>query len=117
MSDFLDKAIMAHNLWKGRLRASLSGGALPDEEMVRRDDACDLGKWIHGEGRQCQEMLEYKEILSAHARFHQAAGDVIKLVKASKTLEAAQELDKGEFTIASVGVMLALEKLRQTRVV
>jgi len=117
MSDFLDKAIMAHNLWKGRLRSALAGGALPDEEMVRRDNACDLGKWIHGEGQRCREMLEYKAILSAHARFHQAAGDVIKLVKASKTLEAAHELDKGEFTIASVDVMLAIEKLRQTQVV
>lgn len=116
MSDFLDKAMTAHNAWKTRLQDAIEGGAVPDEAVVRADDRCDLGKWIHGEGGQYGSLTEFQETREAHARFHLAAAEVIKMIKGGKRAEASQDLEHGVFSKASNAVMMAIMKLKKHRV-
>jgi hypothetical protein len=43
-----DHAILAHSRWKKRLQSLIDGSSLEklDVETVRRDDQCDLGRWM-----------------------------------------------------------------------
>ena len=112
MSEFLNKAITAHSAWKGRLRTAIDGGAVPDPATVRVDNVCDLGKWIHGEGKAHQSLPEFQALKEQHAQFHQAAGHVIGLVKKGDKAGAENELMRGQFNTASGKVIAAIGALK-----
>jgi hypothetical protein len=112
MTEFLSKAIVAHSAWKMRLRSSLESGTLPDVKTVRVDNFCDLGKWIHGDGKEYDAMPEFQDLRSKHAKFHAVAATVVDLIAAKKTTEAEQSLDAGEFARASREVIAAINKLK-----
>jgi len=50
----VDAAIAAHENWKLRLQNYLDQKSSEDlkPEVVCLDDRCDLGKWLHGPGKQ-----------------------------------------------------------------
>jgi hypothetical protein len=112
MSEFLDKAVTAHNAWKIRLKAAIDGGEVPDESKVAVDNMCDLGKWIHGDGNKCSGLQEYVDLKAKHARFHQAAAKVVKLIKSGDKGAALAELDGGEYRSVSSEVVAAIVKLK-----
>jgi hypothetical protein len=112
MSEFLNKAITAHSAWKTRLRSALDSGTVPDVSTVRSDNLCDLGKWIHGEGKELEARPEFQDLRAKHARFHVAAAAVVNLIAAKKKAEAAQSLESGEFAQASREVIAAITKLK-----
>ncbi len=71
-------AIAAHMRWVKRVNALIAGddGEYIDIATVSRDDACTLGKWLHGEGREkFAHYKEYEQLLHSHAEFHLQVGD------------------------------------------
>lgn len=76
-----DEAITAHVTWKIRLLGYVGG--LPTAEKldsleVARDDACALGKWLHGEGQRFAALPKFSKVVDEHARFHRCAAEVIQ---------------------------------------
>jgi methyl-accepting chemotaxis protein len=112
MSEFLNKAIMAHSAWKGRLRKAIDGGEIPDAASVRADNQCDLGKWLNGDGKSHQNLPEYQELKSQHAQFHKAAADVVEMIKKGDKAKAQADLESGSFAGASTKVVNAISNLR-----
>jgi hypothetical protein len=112
MSEFLDKAITAHNSWKTRLKTAIEGGEIPDESKVAVDNMCDLGKWIHADGIKLSALPEYVDLKAKHARFHQAAAKVVKLIKSGNKPAASEELEGGEYRKVSSEVIAAIVKLK-----
>jgi methyl-accepting chemotaxis protein len=112
MTEFLNKAIMAHSAWKGRLRKAVDGGELPDATSVRADNQCDLGKWIYGDGKSHQSLPEFQELKSQHAHFHKAAADVVEMIKKGDKAKAHADLESGVFAGVSVKVVNAITNLR-----
>lgn len=51
-----NKAILTHSRWKTRLQDHISGGEPVNLEAVGKDDQCELGMWIHGEGKKYQNL-------------------------------------------------------------
>ncbi len=85
-----DEAVAAHTKWKARLRATLDGaGEALDPAMVARDDACDLGRWIHGDGSRYKALAEHQALRAAHARFHTCAAEVV--TKSAQGMKAEAE--------------------------
>lgn len=110
-----DDAIAAHVRWKIRLHTFIAGREELDEATVRRDDQCDLGRWIHGEGRGHSSCTEYGKLVDEHARFHHVAADVVKLTKAGRVDEARAMLEFGtEFANRSSAVVSAIVQIRKT---
>ena len=110
----IDDAITAHSKWKMKLSGYL---ARPDKSLnaavVGLDTECDLGKWVHGEGRRYSKLPEFSKLASAHARFHKAAAAVI--VKAESGQKVAEEVVVGarsEFGIASSEVVKSLMAMK-----
>ena len=112
MSDFLERAVDAHVQWKTKLRVAVSGGAAPDAAISSRDDQCELGKWIHGEGTQRHgNTAELKQLREEHQKFHACVGSILTAAKNGNFDKAREELDKGPYSKLSTGVVLAIRAL------
>lgn len=109
------KWIAAHRDWRRRLVAFIDGQSTEplDETVICCDDRCDLGKWIHGNGKQFYEgENSFRQLRDDHAAFHRAAGDVVGKYKANDERQARRTLN-GEFELRSMQVIAGLEKLER----
>jgi hypothetical protein len=107
-------AIGAHGAWKLKLKTAVNTGrseATP--ATVGRDDQCEFGKWLHGQGidEETRAGMPYQVVRRLHAEFHQCAGRVLALGLDGKRVEAGNLLE-GEYTARSEKLVTALAKWR-----
>ena len=109
-----DDAIMAHIKWKSRLANFIDGVSTEPlkSEIVCKDNLCDLGKWIYGEGAVYSAKPDYEDLVAKHANFHRCAADVIKKVE-EKDKEGAKKLLFGPFVVASKETVTAIMELKK----
>ena len=110
-----DDAIKAHVAWKIKLTTYIKK---PDRslnhEVVCKDDNCDLGKWIHNEGKAFANLVEYNQLKKEHARFHKAAADIIKKADAGHGLSEEVAVGmKSEYNEASNNVVSAIMQMKK----
>lgn len=110
-----DDAVSAHTKWKIRLRANLDGsGEKLDAAMVARDDACDLGKWIHGDGSRFKALPEHQALRAAHAKFHKCASEVVARNSKGQKAEAEKLMaNGGEFSRHSTETVSAIMAMQR----
>jgi methyl-accepting chemotaxis protein len=107
-------AIEAHEKWKQRLDAVISGRSSEklDYQTVCRDDLCVLGKWLHGPGRECCSKFEvFTELVNTHAQFHKAAGEVLQAAQQGRKDEARNLMHRGAFPQCSSDVRGLLSRM------
>jgi arginine utilization protein RocB len=107
-------AINVHMRWRTRLESHIHGTDENDLpiERVARDDACQLGQWIYGDGaRQYGGLATFAEMKLQHAHFHACAGQVLAMAKAGRKAEALGMLTQGDYLRASERVKMLLAKL------
>lgn len=109
-----DDAIAAHIKWKIRLTQFIDGTSAEPlrSDTVCKDNLCELGKWIYGEGAQYDGKPHYKDLVSKHANFHRCAADVVKKVEASDKA-GARSLLSGPFASASKDTVTAIMVLKK----
>lgn len=108
-----DSAIEAHVKWKMMLRAYLGGSGSFDTSEVERDDRCELGVWIHGEGCAFQEMGEYSDLRAKHVELHKLTAQIIRLVDEGKAEEAEAQIDgSGRYSQLSTEIVTAIRAMR-----
>lgn len=110
-----DEAIQAHSAWKMKLASYLRrpDGSL-DPAIIRPDNRCALGQWLHGEGAKHAGSAEYKTLVAEHARFHRAAASVVDMAHAGKDTSAETALgSSSEFGTASKNVVAAIMSLKR----
>lgn len=109
-----DAAIRKHAEWKFRLQEAAYQHSQLDTSSISRDDACDLGKWLHSEARsKCGTSPAYARCLKAHAAFHAEAGKVASAVNSRQDAAVKQMLSAGSaFSEASKIVGVALIELK-----
>lgn len=116
MSDIheINKAVVAHGLWKLRLRMAITAGKSEFPiETIRDDTECAFGKWLNGETLAASDKSseEYMAAKSFHAQFHRLAGQVAELAVAGNKTEA-ERLLVGDFETASVKLTSAMNVWR-----
>lgn len=89
------KAADAHLAWVGELWDDLMHRAPLDAPAVGRDDLCDLGKWLHGEGQRYRDLDGFQALEALHRDFHRCAAHSVELAQAGKLQEALGRLDAG----------------------
>lgn len=111
----LDSAIQKHMDWKVKFRTAISKQEQMDAVTIAKDNCCELGKWLHGEGKtQCSGLASYATTLSKHAAFHVEAGKVASAINAQKYTEAEAMLNgSSAFTTVSGEVGVALMRLKK----
>lgn len=109
-----DDAIAAHIKWKVRLSQFIDGNGAEQlkSDTVCKDNLCDLGKWIYGDGTKFKALPHYRDLVSKHANFHRCAADVIKKVE-SNDKPGAKSLLSGQFATASKETVTAIMELKR----
>lgn len=85
----LENVIAMHLNWKERLKNYILGTEKGfNVHHVERDDKCELGNWIYGEGMVNRDNGDFQKLKLEHAKFHKSVAEIIKII------------DKGETQIA-----------------
>ncbi|TRW89571.1 CZB domain-containing protein [Candidatus Methylobacter oryzae] len=111
----LDTAIQKHMEWKVKFRTAIAKQEQMDALTIGKDNCCELGKWLHGEGKtQCGTLPSYAMTLNKHAAFHIEAGKIATSINARKFDEAEAMLGgSSPFSTISGEVGLALMRLKK----
>lgn len=109
----LDEAIAKHIEWKVALRSAIARREEVDAATLRRDDCCDLGIWLRGDGATSYGGTPgFSRVVETHAEFHCRAGEVADTINAKNFELAEKMLDaRSEYGVASIAVAGAIMEL------
>lgn len=109
-----DDAIAAHIKWKVRLTQFIDGTSSEklQSATVCKDDLCDLGKWIYGDGVKYGSLPHYQDLMKKHANFHVCAAEVVKKVEGNDK-PGAKSMLGGPFAAASKETVTAIMELKR----
>ena len=111
LQDQIKSAVGSHGLWKARLKAAIDTASSEfSPGVVRKDDQCEFGKWIHSTTdpalKNSRELLRCKDL---HREFHQAAAQVLDLALAGHKEAAKQAMSPSSaFAKASGALTIAM---------
>ena len=110
-----DSAIHKHTLWKSRFRAAISQDATLDVAAIEKDDCCELGRWLAGDGNsRFSKLTNYAHCVLSHAAFHKEAGRVARLINEKKYTEAEAMLgEESPFSRLSCVLLSAFAELER----
>lgn len=104
----IHRAIMAYGLWKARLRGAVATGEADlTSAQAAEARSCEFGKWFYALPPAVQADPRFAEVETLHARFHEEAANVLRLVEAGEVATAAREL-QGDSRFDQVGRQLTL---------
>ncbi|MBS1797847.1 MAG: CZB domain-containing protein [Acidobacteria bacterium] len=90
-----DNVIIAHTTWKVKIQNSINSGERIDPGTISKDNNCELGKWIYGEGAKYGSLPEFQMLKQKHAQFHLIAAETIRKVAGLPKSEALKLLGLG----------------------
>jgi Chemoreceptor zinc-binding domain len=111
----LDSALAKHAEWKLKFRSAISKQESLDAAIIAKDNCCDFGKWLHGEGKtKYSGLTGFSDCVAKHATFHTEAGKVATAINAGKYNEAEAMLSAGTaYTASSNAVGTAIVRLKK----
>lgn len=111
----LDEAFKAHGEWKMKFRLAMASHEQMDAATIAKDNCCNLGKWLHGEGKlKYVKLNSFKDCVDKHAAFHQEACKVAEAINSKQYTKAEALMDVGsKYAKASSAVGLAIMTLKK----
>ena len=111
----LDNAITAHAQWKMKFRGAIAAKQAMDASTIAKDNCCEVGKWLHGEGRTAWgSKPEFVTLIERHKVFHVEAGKVATAINSKHYDLATKMIDSSTpFAAASSAVGVAILGLKK----
>ena len=117
----IDHAMQAHVNWKTRLKEYCSSKRTEnlDPNMIGKDNQCELGKWIQGEGNSEYGTLpDFAELKTTHAMFHRSASEIVRLANSNNIPEAQRRLGDPESdfrkkTTQVIGILMRIKLIQK----
>lgn len=111
----LDDAVKKHTEWKTKFRSAIAKKETMDAATISKDNCCELGKWLYGEGKdQHGKLASLADCTAKHKLFHVEAGKVAAAINAKKFTEAEAMLNAGTpYFSASSEVGVAIMRLKK----
>jgi hypothetical protein len=111
----LDNAVQTHAQWKTKLRSAISKRLQLDLVTLSRDDCCELGQWLHGEGRlNYGQLASHANCIHKHLAFHSEVTKVARTVNAQQFDAAESMLNAGTpYAKASSALGVSFLQLRK----
>lgn len=92
----IDSALNAHAQWKIRLKDAIEQGQSEFKvDVVKKDNECQFGKWLHSLPESDRQTEDYQKIKTLHAEFHKTAGEILELAVTGQKDEAVKKLEHG----------------------
>jgi hypothetical protein len=118
VADMIQKAIAAHAGWKARLRSAIETGKFDlAPAIVRSDNQCEFGKWLHGSDFSAAEKQSqnFRAVVDLHAKFHLEASKVVELATSGHKDQAIAVMGlEGSYAKASTALTKQLVQWRLT---
>jgi methyl-accepting chemotaxis protein len=110
----LESAFQEHGRWVEEFCAAIFDRDSLNVETYGKENCCELGKWLYGEGNtQYGKFNAYSELVSKHAAFHKVAEKVAQAINAKDYILAEYLLsEEGGYAAASHDVHIAISKLK-----
>jgi methyl-accepting chemotaxis protein len=110
----LELAFQKHGRWIEEFCTAIFDRDSLNAETYGKDNCCELGKWLYGEGQtQYGKYNAFSELVSRHAAFHKVAEKVALAINAKDYILAEYLLGEvGEYAAASHEVHKAIAKLK-----
>lgn len=111
----LDEAITKHAEWKVKFRSAMGKKEQLDAGAIRVDNRCDLGKWLHGDGKASYgSKADFSVLVAKHTEFHKVASKVAAEINAGNYEQAEKMLAPNtEYARASSDVAGAITSLKK----
>lgn len=111
----LNTAVQSHINWRVKFRKAITEHQTMDVSTIAKDNCCELGKWLHGDGKVLYGKLKsFQDCVTKHAAFHVEAGKVAKSINAKKFTEAEALLAPGTpYTSTSNAVCVAISQVKE----
>ena len=111
----LTQAISKHIEWKVKFMSTILKQESMDTETISKDNCCELGKWLHEDGKaQFGNLASYAICLDKHATFHKEAGKIADKINEKKFSDAEAMLNAGQpYTTSSNNLYLAIKNLEK----
>jgi len=111
----LNQAISKHIEWKVKFFTAILRHETMDTETISKDNCCELGKWLHEDGKaQFGNLASYAICLDKHATFHKEAGKIAIKINEKKFNDAEAMLNAGQpYTTSSNNLSLAIKNLEK----
>lgn len=91
----ITKGIGAHGMWKQRIINAIDTGESEwTPAIVRQDNQCEFGKWLHSCSPQDKSSPHHEKVKELHSTFHQVAADVLALALSGNKEEAHAKIDR-----------------------
>lgn len=109
-----ERVIAAHQQWRVTLRNAALKNKKMDADTIRRDDCCELGKWVYGPGgKRWGTVPVFKDLIKHHKVFHSEAGKVADAINQGQSKRAEQMMESGTpFVEAGHNVTQSIRVLR-----
>jgi len=107
------QAVAAHRKWRERLEKAIETGSSEFKpSVVRQDNQCEFGKWLHDEvSAELTQTAEFQQIKQLHVAFHQQAGHILEIALQGQKEEARHLLgSQGNFVKLSEGLVAKLKE-------
>ena len=113
--NFLD-AMNAHVMWKQRLLKHLEGRSDErlDPAIVAQDHLCVLGRWIYDKGERYATSPIFIDVRNEHARFHEMAAQIIRMVDEGRP-DQARKLLESDYAHLSQQLQALIRRLARER--
>jgi methyl-accepting chemotaxis protein len=111
----LDNAVQTHAQWKTKLRSAIAKHEQMDLLTLSRDDCCELGQWLHGDGKASFGRLHaHGDCVNKHLVFHSEVTKIAKAVNARQFETAEAMLGAGTpYAKASSALSVSFLQLRK----
>jgi len=111
----LDNAVQTHAQWKTKLRTAIAKHEQLDLMTLSRDDCCELGQWLLGEGKTSYgKLVSHADCVQKHLVFHSEVTKVARAVNAKQFEAAEGMLDAGTpYAKASSALSISFLQLRK----
>jgi methyl-accepting chemotaxis protein len=111
----LDNAVQTHALWKTKLRSAISKHEQLDLIALSRDDRCELGQWLHGEGKSSfGGLASHADCVHKHLAFHREVTKIARAVNSQQFDTAEAMLNAGTpYAQASSALSVSFLQLRK----
>ncbi|MEE9414046.1 MAG: CZB domain-containing protein [Acidimicrobiales bacterium] len=111
IEDQITRAIGVHGQWKFRLTQAVDTGASEfDPDVVKFDNRCEFGKWLHEEITPEEQVAgHYSHVVELHAKFHTLASNILREAVAGDKDHARELIASGsEYAALSSEMTLSL---------
>ena len=111
----LFEAMKAHAVLKVQCSNAIRKKDTLDVAATSTDKCCELGKWLHGQSKiKFGRLKSHADCVAWHAKFHQEAGKIARVLNQKKYEEAEDMLDfDTPFALASKNFAIALTALKK----